>query len=105
MYWPTSFCKRENSSKRWRISEDRVSADVPDRVTRKGFARSAGVPSVEVRVGRHAAVDEQRRAGDIVGLGTREPRDGRRDLLGLSQAPVRDLGLDLGALGGILDQG
>ena len=29
MYCPTSFCERENSSKRERISSDRVSAEVP----------------------------------------------------------------------------
>jgi hypothetical protein len=30
MYCPTSFCERENSSKRERISADRVRAAVPD---------------------------------------------------------------------------
>jgi hypothetical protein len=35
MYWPTSFCERENSSKRWRISSDTVSAVVIERVTGK----------------------------------------------------------------------
>ena len=42
MYWPTSFCERENSSKRWRISSESVSAVVPDRVTGEFFAGSAG---------------------------------------------------------------
>lgn len=37
MYCPTSFCERENSSKRERISSDRVSADVPLRLTLHGI--------------------------------------------------------------------
>src|SRR3954466_4008389 len=89
MYWPTSFCERENSSKRCLISEERVSAEVPDRVTRKGFARPAGVPSGEVGIGGHAAVHEERGAGHVVGLGAREPRDGGGDLLGPAEAPQR----------------
>ena len=40
MYWPTSFCERENSSKRWRISSESVSAVVPVRVT-AGFSPGA----------------------------------------------------------------
>ncbi len=45
MYWPTSFCERENSSKRWRISAESVRAVVPVRVTGNRFARAPGVPS------------------------------------------------------------
>ena len=41
MYCPTSFCERENSSKRWRISSERVSAVVPVRVTGLVFAEGA----------------------------------------------------------------
>src|SRR3954471_14211859 len=104
MYWPTSFCERENSSKRWRISEERVSAEVPDRVTRKGFARSAGVPSAEVRVRRHAAVHEQGGTRHVVGLRAREPGDGGRDLLRLPDPPQGDLRRDRLARGGIVDQ-
>ena len=37
MYWPTSFCERENSSKRERISSERVSAEVPLRLTDHGI--------------------------------------------------------------------
>ena len=33
MYWPTSFCEREKSSKRERISADRVRAAAPDDFT------------------------------------------------------------------------
>src|SRR4051812_23076782 len=47
MYWPTSFCERENSSKRWRISSERVSAVVPVRVTGQDFAGGDLVPSVQ----------------------------------------------------------
>ena len=35
MYCPTSFCERENSSKRWRISSETVRAVVSDRATGK----------------------------------------------------------------------
>src|SRR5436190_1882863 len=104
MYCPTSFCDRENSSNRCRISDERVSADVPNRVTRKGFARAARVPSVEVRVGRHAPVDEESGAGHVVGVGAREPGHGRCDLLGLAQSAVGDLRLDLPALVRVIDQ-
>src|SRR5918999_61916 len=45
MYWPTSFCERENSSKRWRISSESVSAVVPVRVTAPVFAGGREVPS------------------------------------------------------------
>src|SRR5918992_2352892 len=45
MYWPTSFCERENSSKRWRISSESVSAVVPVRVTATVFAGAREVPS------------------------------------------------------------
>jgi len=45
MYWPTSFCERENSSKRWRISSESVSAVVPVLVTGDVFAGAREVPS------------------------------------------------------------
>src|SRR3954469_6481004 len=104
MYWPTSFCERENSSKRLRISEERVSADVPDRVTRNGFARPGGVPSGEVGIGGHAAVHEERGAGHVVGLGAREPRDGGGDLLGPAEAPQRGLGRHRLPLARVVDE-
>src|SRR4051794_13812546 len=104
MYWPTSFCERENSSNRCRISDERVSADVPDRVTDQGFARPLGVPSVEVRVGGHAAVDEQRCARDVIRLGAGEPRHRTGDLVRIAQPLQRDLRLHGLALVRILDQ-
>ena len=45
MYCPTSFWERENSSKRERISADRVRAAVPVDFTRACFARASRVPS------------------------------------------------------------
>ena len=45
MYWPTSFCERENSSKRWRISAERLRAWVVVRGTGQCFERRARVPS------------------------------------------------------------
>src|SRR3954462_978604 len=45
MYCPTSFCERENSSKRWRISAERLRAWVVVRGTAQCFARRARVPS------------------------------------------------------------
>src|SRR5438270_851577 len=50
MYWPTSFCERENSSKRWRISAERVRAEVEVRATAMGFARRLLTPA---GFGRH----------------------------------------------------
>ena len=47
MYCPTSFCERLNSSKRWRISSDRVRAVVPVRVTNAVFGTTCAVPSRE----------------------------------------------------------
>src|SRR4051812_42376845 len=45
MYWPTSFCERENSSKRWRISAERLRAWVVVRGTAQCFKQRARVPS------------------------------------------------------------
>src|SRR4051812_48752020 len=45
MYWPTSFWERENSSKRWRISAERLRAWVVVRGTADGFERRGRVPS------------------------------------------------------------
>src|SRR3954447_24124648 len=45
MYWPTSFCERENSSKRWRISAERLRAWVVVRGTAQCFVQRARVPS------------------------------------------------------------
>src|SRR4051794_16401795 len=45
MYWPTSFCERENSSKRWRISSVRVTAGLTERVTAVFFVPALVVPS------------------------------------------------------------
>src|SRR4051812_42053019 len=63
MYWPTSFCERENSSKRCRISAERVRAWVGVRDTADGFARRARVPS-----GRAAAAPSGGRAHALGGL-------------------------------------
>jgi hypothetical protein len=41
MYWPTSFCERENSSKRWRISAERLRAWVVVRGTAQCFDQRA----------------------------------------------------------------
>src|SRR4051812_8307399 len=46
MYCPTSFCERENSSKRWRISSVRVTAGLTERVTADCFVPSRAVPSL-----------------------------------------------------------
>src|SRR5436190_8176554 len=46
MYWPTSFCERENSSKRWRISSVRVTAGLTERVTADCFVPATVVPSL-----------------------------------------------------------
>src|SRR4051794_13477987 len=46
MYWPTSFCERENSSKRWRISSVRVTAGLTERVTAECFVPVRAVPSL-----------------------------------------------------------
>src|SRR5689334_6872402 len=46
MYWPTSFCERENSSKRWRISSVSVTAGLTERVTADGFVPASVVPSL-----------------------------------------------------------
>ena len=51
MYWPTSFWERENSSKRWRISSERVSAVVPDLVTGEVFAGTREVPPERAAAG------------------------------------------------------
>src|SRR3954454_18610008 len=41
----------------------------------------------ELRVQRHAAVDEQRRADHVLGVGRGEPRDRGGDLLRRAEAP------------------
>src|SRR4051794_39158562 len=46
MYWPTSFCERENSSKRWRISSVSVTAGLTERVTADCFGPASVVPSL-----------------------------------------------------------
>src|SRR4051812_49010132 len=46
MYWPTSFCERENSSKRWRISSVSVTAGLTERVTAEQFVPATVVPSL-----------------------------------------------------------
>src|SRR3954452_14103891 len=46
MYWPTSFCERENSSKRWRISSVSVTAGLTERVTADCFSPTSAVPSL-----------------------------------------------------------
>src|SRR3954470_17955969 len=46
MYCPTSFCERENSSKRWRISSVRVTAGLTERVTAECFVPVRAVPSL-----------------------------------------------------------
>src|SRR3954454_20848648 len=46
MYCPTSFCERENSSKRWRISSVRVTAGLTERVTADCFVPLCAVPSL-----------------------------------------------------------
>src|SRR5215212_8624401 len=50
MYCPTSFCERENSSKRWRISSVRVTAGLTERVTADCFVPATVVPSLIARV-------------------------------------------------------
>src|SRR4051812_43740357 len=50
MYWPTSFCERENSSKRWRISSVRVTAGLTERVTAECFVPASVVPSLSARL-------------------------------------------------------
>src|SRR3954454_948494 len=50
MYWPTSFCERENSSKRWRISSVSVTAGLTERVTADCFVPATVVPSLAVRL-------------------------------------------------------
>src|SRR3954454_4580657 len=45
MYCPTSFCERENSSKRWRISSVRVTAGLTVRATAECFVPPPDVPS------------------------------------------------------------
>src|SRR3954452_10274065 len=77
MYWPTSFCERENSSKRWRISAERLRAWVVVRGTAECFARRPRVPS-----GRPATVVYRpagRRSAPQSALPLREP-DGTRAL-------------------------
>src|SRR3954447_5979025 len=46
MYWPTSFCERENSSKRVRISSVSVTAGLTERVTADCFGPVSFVPSL-----------------------------------------------------------
>src|SRR4051794_18115232 len=50
MYCPTSFCERENSSNRWRISSVRVVAGLTERVTAECFVPASVVPSLVVRL-------------------------------------------------------
>src|SRR4051794_1698391 len=50
MYCPTSFCERENSSNRWRISSVRVAAGLTERVTADCFVPASVVPSLVVRL-------------------------------------------------------
>src|SRR4051812_14438850 len=50
MYWPTSFCERENSSKRWRISSVSVTAGLTERGTADCFVPATVVPSLTARL-------------------------------------------------------
>src|SRR5215210_1138701 len=59
MYWPTSFCERENSSKRWRISSVRVTAGLTERVTADCFGPGGCVPA-KTRRSDHNYTDEGR---------------------------------------------
>ena len=67
MYWPTSFWERENSSKRWRISADRVRAVVAERATASGFAHPGEVPSDALSAEIRHRFDEFSRSQKDVG--------------------------------------
>src|SRR3954468_21071666 len=73
----------------------------------RGSWRLSALP--ERRIERHAAVDQERRPGDVVGLVRGEPERGLRHVLRLADPAVRDqpqeLGFGLGRLpGGPIDR-